>query len=181
MIILSTQDLELYGIRPTASTITIMGKAFVRGQTFAHRLRDAAIAIAEESLSQGMPCLLVDSDTHITIWKQQRLTSSALRQSRSATSSQHKPTMPNKDVKKYRGQVVFPPSSQDSSTSLPSSETPLTYRGRKVATEPSEERPSEQSNWTALNGRYSSPSKGRAKQLSYRLMQYRGQWVSADE
>ncbi|MEM9217739.1 MAG: hypothetical protein AAGD25_25785 [Cyanobacteria bacterium P01_F01_bin.150] len=72
MIILSAQDLEDYGVRQTASIITFMGKAFVRGQTYAKRLRDMAIATAEESMRRGSACLLVDFDTHITLWREEK-------------------------------------------------------------------------------------------------------------
>lgn len=70
MIILSAQDLEDYGVRRTAATLTFMGKAFVRGQTFAQRLRDKAIELAEESMKTGSACLLIDFDTHVTLWRE---------------------------------------------------------------------------------------------------------------
>lgn len=185
MIILSAQDLELYGIRSTSSTITIMGKAFVRGQTFAQRLRDAAIAIAEESLAQGYPCLLVDSETHITIWKQRQGSAGSHRSqtqsaNRSVTPHQSKSVSPppSQGVKKYRGQVVSPDSGQVGAPSTRSFNTPLTYRGRTVPSTNA----GEQSNWTALNGQYSSTSRKVPKHLlSRRLMQYRGQWVSNEQ
>ena len=89
MIILSAQDLEDYGVRQTASTITFMGKAFVRGQTFARRLRKMAIAMAEESMERGAACLLVDFDTHVTVWREQHNPSGK------ATQPKYKPASPD--------------------------------------------------------------------------------------
>ena len=70
MIILSNKDLEAYGVSQSISTLTFMGKVFVRGESFAQHFRKMAIAVAEETLQSGSPCLLVECDTHVTVWRQ---------------------------------------------------------------------------------------------------------------
>ena len=113
MIILSAHDLEHHGIRQTASTITYMGKAFVRGQTFTHRLRKLALEAAEESLKRGHPCFLVDFETHITLWREQQ-------QQRRQQQAQ-----------RLSNPSVTPPATPTSAQASPTT-TELTYRGRVV-------------------------------------------------
>lgn len=176
MIILSAQDLEDYGIRQTASTITFMGKAFVRGQTFARRLREVAIAMAEESMAKGAACLLVDFETHITVWREQNKQSSSNPQAfnGSAQSVKRQPSVKASSAQlTYRGQASPPvPTPQEKSHSPELSIHNLTYRGKAVpppSTQPLKTKPS-----SALsNGKQQQPK-------PQRRMRYRGQWVDVD-
>ncbi|NET48706.1 MAG: hypothetical protein F6K09_08265 [Merismopedia sp. SIO2A8] len=45
------------------------GRTFTKKETFAARLRHLAVELAEESLSIGKPCIVVDCQSHITLWR----------------------------------------------------------------------------------------------------------------
>ena len=69
LIILAKEDLKAYGVSQSISALTFMGRIFVIGESFAQHFRRMAIAVAEEILHSGSPCLLVECDTHITVWR----------------------------------------------------------------------------------------------------------------
>ena len=172
MIILSAQDLEDYGVRQTASTITFMGKAFVRGQTFAQRLRKMAIAMAEESMERGAACLLVDFETHITVWREQKnsATSTAQRDPQRSPQSDHwidaRPNQKGKtSALKYRGQSLSKsPTSKGHDHARIIAKHDVTYRGKPV-------QPSQSSSESGSENPTSKPK---------RRMKYRGRWVEVD-
>ena len=109
MITLSAQDLNNYGAQQSSSTLTFMGKVFVRGQSFSSTMREQATKIAEQNLQRGRPCLLVESDTETTVWVEMQ---------------NHPPASPPKENVEL---------DIDSGTEQPSG---LTYRGQPVATPP---------------------------------------------
>jgi hypothetical protein len=71
MIILTGKDLEQQGIPyRAASRITLRNRMFVKGQSFAPQLRQAAVDLCKSYQKSGLQCLLVDSGGHLTIWRQ---------------------------------------------------------------------------------------------------------------
>lgn len=73
MIILASKDLDRYGIsHKSSSQLIFKGRIFTKGQTFAAHLRDVAIELAEENLTLGQPCIVIDYDSHVTLWRVQR-------------------------------------------------------------------------------------------------------------
>lgn len=73
MIILASKELDKHGISHQAATrLVFQGRLFTKGQTFASRLRDVAVKVAQEELSLGQPCIVIDHETHITLWKSGR-------------------------------------------------------------------------------------------------------------
>lgn len=188
--ILSQKDLDVYGVRATARTMTFMGKTFVPGQSFAKRLRSTAIAIAQQNIDRGRPSFLVDFDTHITVWTQyqarqavrsgpQKLKSQEVTKANPVLAKQKRldaePPRPAVPLK-YRGQSIASSSSPSIAADSADFTNNLTYRGRAVTN--SESSGTNPSDWTVLNGQYSSlPDHASTAQ---RLMQYRGQWVNPD-
>lgn len=177
MIILSAQDLEDYGVRQTASTITFMGKAFVRGQTFAQRLRKMAIAMAEENMKKGSACLLVDFDTHVTLWREQaQLTVKPEKKhgSSSKTSSKKRRRSSAKAVAKV--QTLAQPKSSG-----------LKYRGQEIAAaERSEEEivqaiaEASKSKEMLYRGKSIQASPERQPTLANRPIRYRGRLITPE-
>ena len=73
MIILASKDLDRYGIsHKSSSQLIFKGRIFTKGQTFAAHLREVAIELAEENLMLGQPCIVIDYDSHVTLWRVQR-------------------------------------------------------------------------------------------------------------
>lgn len=70
MIILASKDLDKHGIsHQSSSQFIFKGRVFTKGQTFAAHLRDVAIELVQENLTLGQPCILVDYDSHVTLWR----------------------------------------------------------------------------------------------------------------
>ena len=70
MIILASKDLDKYGIsHQSSSQLVFKGRVFTKGQTFAAHLRDVAIELAQENLTLGQPCIVIDYDSHVTLWR----------------------------------------------------------------------------------------------------------------
>lgn len=73
MIIFASKDLDKYGIsHQSSSQLMFKGRMFTKGQTFAAHLRNIAIELAEENLTLGQPCIVIDYDSHVTLWRVQR-------------------------------------------------------------------------------------------------------------
>ncbi|MGK7887753.1 MAG: hypothetical protein AB4042_00365 [Leptolyngbyaceae cyanobacterium] len=73
MIIFASKELDQYGIsHQSSSKLVFQGRLFTKGQTFASRLRDIAVEVAQENISLGQPCILVDYETHVTLWRSGR-------------------------------------------------------------------------------------------------------------
>jgi len=74
MIIFSSKDLDKYGIsHQSSSQLVFRGKLFTKGQTFAGRLRQLAVEIAQENMGMGQPSIVIDYDTHVTLWRAKRV------------------------------------------------------------------------------------------------------------
>ena len=70
MIILASKDLDRHGIsHQSSSQLIFKGRVFTKGQTFAAHLRDIAIELAQENLTLGQPCIVIDYDSHVTLWR----------------------------------------------------------------------------------------------------------------
>ena len=70
MIILASKDLDKHGIsHQSSSQLIFKGRVFTKGQTFAAHLRDVAIELAQENLTLGQPCIVIDYDSHVTLWR----------------------------------------------------------------------------------------------------------------
>ncbi|NEQ96901.1 MAG: hypothetical protein F6K30_09280 [Cyanothece sp. SIO2G6] len=73
MIILASKELDKRGISHQSTTkLVFQGRLFTKGQTFASRLRDMAVEVAQEEQSLGQPCIVIDHETHVTLWKSGR-------------------------------------------------------------------------------------------------------------
>lgn len=70
MIILASKDLDKHGIsHQSSSKLFFKGRVFTKGQTFAPHLRDLAIELAQENLTLGQPCIVIDYESHVTLWR----------------------------------------------------------------------------------------------------------------
>lgn len=190
MMILSKTDLDVYGVRATARTMTFMGKTFVPGQSFAKRLKATAIAIAQQNIERGRPSFLVDLETHITVWTQYQVRQSGhsspnsrpvRKEQQDAPALAKQERLKAEDSRpashlKYRGHAIAAPQQSRPSDAAALTDN-LTYRGRTVTSSGADD-DSETSDWTVLNGQYSARSE--YPSTAQRLMQYRGQWVNPD-
>ena len=71
MLLIQAKDLECNGIfYKNAKRIRFQGNSFERGVTFSKRLRQAAADLYQEELAAGNSCLIVDDETHFTLWYQ---------------------------------------------------------------------------------------------------------------
>lgn len=71
MLILTTKQLETQRIPYRGKTrLEIGGQTFHRGETFSKRVYAAAMTLCRESQSQGIDCLLVEHEDHVTIWRE---------------------------------------------------------------------------------------------------------------
>ena len=71
MLLIQAKDLEGDGIpHKSAKSICFQGNSFVRGVTFSKRLRHAATELYQEEFAAGNSCLIVDDETHFTLWHQ---------------------------------------------------------------------------------------------------------------
>lgn len=88
MIILASKDLDKHGItHKSSSQLVFKGRVFTKGHTFAAHLRDIAIELAQENLTLGQPCIVIDYDSHVTLWRVPR---SSIRPVRSTHPSKTK-------------------------------------------------------------------------------------------
>ena len=72
MRLVQTQQLEGSGIPCKSSqNICFEGHSFVRGVTFSNRLRHLANEIYYSEVASGNSCLIVEDETHFTIWHQE--------------------------------------------------------------------------------------------------------------
>ena len=72
MRLVHTRQLEGSGIPyKSAQNISFEGHSFVRGITFSNRLRHLADEIYCSELAAGNSCLIVEDETHFTIWHQE--------------------------------------------------------------------------------------------------------------
>ena len=73
MIILSSKDLDKHGIsHQSASKLLFRGRTFIKGQAFAAHLRSLAIELAQENTKVGQPSLVIDYESHVTLWRLER-------------------------------------------------------------------------------------------------------------
>lgn len=206
MIIVSKSDFETYGMKATSSTISFMGKTFIRSQTFAKRFRRMAIAIAQRNIEKGVPSFIVAFETHFTVWKEKQAECSFNQPFTLAPkASPPLPDSPKTPKTHQRYPKALPQLSQNStgqtsqhSQSVHSLPT-MKYRGHHITLQASDsesiappkhekaklryrgnslpqDTPLETEEWTMLNGQHSSAQPVK-QPLSKRLMQYRGQWV----
>ena len=72
MRLVQTKQLEGNGIPyKSVQTICFEGDSFVRGITFSNRLRHLADDIYRAEVEAGNSCLIVEDETHFTIWLQE--------------------------------------------------------------------------------------------------------------
>ena len=71
MLLVLSQELESQGIEhKTATSFFFQGNLFERGMAFSNRLYGLAIEACQKELAAGGFCLLVDHETHLTVWRQ---------------------------------------------------------------------------------------------------------------
>ena len=71
MLILKHEELAaMQNLTKKLSNITIKGREFSLGPTFSLQMRDVAINFCKQEEDQGNHCLLVESNTTITVWKE---------------------------------------------------------------------------------------------------------------
>ena len=96
MIILASKDLDKHGIsHQSSSQLVFKGRIFTKGQTFAAHLRDIAIELAQENLTLGQPCIVIDYDSHVTLWRVPRTSVRALSPVPSSKAKDRKASKPN--------------------------------------------------------------------------------------
>ena len=189
MITLSAQDLINYGALQSSSTLTFMGKVFVRGQSFSLTTRERAIKMAEKSLQKGCPCLLVDSDTDTTLWvEMQNQTLAPQPQDISNIDPDSMPTAPSMRLT-YRGQPItssspqLPANSSHSTHSVQgrvrSKDTrTMNYRGQTFEVPAEGPTPTPSPNHSSENDE--SEKRSPITPSPKRKIQYRGRWIEVD-
>ena len=74
MLLVFSKELESQGIEhKTATSFFFQGNLFERGVAFSNRLYGLAVETCRKELAAGGFCLLVDNETHLTIWRQKLL------------------------------------------------------------------------------------------------------------
>ncbi|MDJ0708204.1 MAG: hypothetical protein QNJ46_33450 [Leptolyngbyaceae cyanobacterium MO_188.B28] len=74
MLVVFSKELESQGIEhKTATSFFFQGNLFERGVAFSNRLYELAVETCQKELAAGGFCLLVDNETHLTIWRQKLL------------------------------------------------------------------------------------------------------------
>ncbi|WP_299409597.1 hypothetical protein [Acaryochloris sp. IP29b_bin.148] len=69
MLLIDRKDLESRGIEcHGVSTFIFLNKCFQKGQTFANHQRETAIASCRQMLDAGLMSLIVNYQSHFTIW-----------------------------------------------------------------------------------------------------------------
>ena len=132
MIILSSQDLNNYGAVEASSTLALMGKVFVKRQSFSLEMREQAIQLAEQSLQKGRPCLLVDGDTDTTLWVEVQ-NHVPLTNAKDASLSPSPAEETQSSGLTYRGQAIAEPGPSNSTPrSLPTDNKPKTAKMHKM-------------------------------------------------
>lgn len=94
MIIFASKDLDKHGIsHQSTNQLLFKGHIFTKGQTFAAHLRKAAFELAQENLTLGQPCIVIDYNSHVTLWRVPRSSAkiadraSSVRKKRSKTKA----------------------------------------------------------------------------------------------
>lgn len=71
MLLVFSEELESQGIEhKTATSFFFQGNLFERGVAFSNRLYGLAVETCRKEFAAGGFCLLVDNNTHLTIWRQ---------------------------------------------------------------------------------------------------------------
>ena len=150
MLSFSVRDLESLGASHSSSTMVLMGKVFVRGQSVQQSMRSMIVEMARKRLREGCPCLIMDSDTHATLWLEVQKPGFQSPPSNSSLSTMIERTPPPPKssapplpkTTTYRGQPiemkqppiqpVAQPPVQPSPVPVPPAKYQLRYRGRLI-------------------------------------------------
>lgn len=73
MLLIRAEDLESVGIAPSTTTQLIFQNiSFTKGRSFLKSERQAAIATCNQYLKADILCLIIENQTHFTLWPEKK-------------------------------------------------------------------------------------------------------------
>ena len=73
MLLIRAEDLESVGIAPsTATQLIFQNISFTKGRSFSKNERQAAITTCNQYLRADILCLIVENQTHFTLWPEKK-------------------------------------------------------------------------------------------------------------